>query len=271
MRIASLGHAVFAAAMIGLGLMGFLRGDFEGVWGGVPAHLPTREVLPYLCAFIALACGVGLLFQATAAFAARLLVIVLLFWLLVFKGRFIIAAPLEEGSYQSAGETAVIVAGAWVLYAWFASDRDKRGLGFATGDNGVAIARVLFGLALIAFGFSHFVYLDMTAPLVPAWLPGSGIAWAYFTGGAYLAAGIAVLTGVFARLAAALSTLQMGGFLVLIWIPLAASGHIGAFQWGEFVVTCVLVASGWVVTDSYRDRGWFAARSGPMASPSPRR
>jgi uncharacterized membrane protein len=259
MRITSLGRGVFAAAMIALGLAGFIRGDFEGVWNGVPAHMAGRELLPYVCALISLACGLGLLFQRTAAFAARLLLIVLLIWLLVFKGRFIIAAPLEEGSYQSAGENAVIVAGAWVLYAQLAAAWDKRRLAFATGENGVRIARVLYGLALIAFGFSHFVYLDLTAPVVPAWLPWH-VGWAYFTGGAYLAAGAAVLTGVFARLAAALSTLQMAGFLVLIWIPLVASGHIGAFQWGEFVVTCVLVASAWVVTESYRDRDWFALR-----------
>ncbi len=257
MRIASLGHLIFAAAMIGLGILGFIKGDFEGVWGGPPAHLPGRELLTYLCAFVAVACGSGLLFQRTAAFAARTLLVWLLLWLIVFKGRFILIAPLEEGSYQSAGETAVIVAGAWVLYAWFASAWDKRHLAFAAGDSGIPIARVLYGLALIAFGFSHFVYLNLTAPLVPAWL-GWPVGWAYFTGGAYLAAGVAILTGVFARLAAALSTLQMGLFAVLIWIPLVASGHIGAFQWGEFVVTCVLTASGWVVTDSYRGAAWFA-------------
>lgn len=258
MRIASLGHVIFALAMIALGVLGFIKGDFEGVWGGAPAHLPGRELLPYLCAFIALACGLGLLFQRTAGFAARALVVTLLIWLLVFKGRFILIAPLEEGSYQSAGETAVILAGAWVLFAWFAGAWDKRHLAFASGDMGVRIARVLYGLALIAFGFSHFVYLNLTAPLVPHWLP-APVGWAYFTGGAYLAAGVSVLTGVLARLAAALTTLQMGLFAALIWAPLVASGRIGAFQWGEFVVTCVLTASSWVLTDSYRAAPWFAA------------
>lgn len=258
MRVASLGHAIFAIAMIALGVLGFSKGDFEGVWGGAPARLPGRELLPFLCASVSLACGLGLLFQRTRAWAARVLILYLLIWLLVFKGRFILIAPLEEGSYQSAGETAVILAGAWVLFAWFAAEWDKRYFAFATGDNGVRIARALYGLALIAFGFSHFVYLNLTAPLVPAWL-GWPVGWAYFTGGAYLAAGVAVLTGVFARLAAALSTLQMGLFAVLIWIPLVASGRIGAFQWGEFIVTCILAASSWVLTDSYRDTPWFAA------------
>jgi uncharacterized membrane protein len=259
MRIVSPGHAIFAAVMIALGLIGLVTGDFAGVWGGVPEDLPMRAALAYACAVVALASGVGLLWRATAAFASRVLLIYLLFWLIVFKGQFILRAPLQEVSYQTCGETATIVAAAWVLYTWLATDWDTRVLGFASGDNGVRIARVLFGLALIAFGLSHFFYVQMTAPLVPDWL-GWPVAWAYFTGGAYLAAGVAVLANVFARLAAALTTLQMGLFALLIWVPRVVSGELSVFQWGEFVVTCVLTASAWVVTESYRAAPWFAVR-----------
>jgi uncharacterized membrane protein len=265
MRIASPGHAAFAAMMIALGIIGFATGGFAGVWGGVPEALPMRSALAYVCAFVALACGLGLIWRRTAAFAARALLLYLLIWLVIFKGQFVIRAPLQEVSYQTCGETATIVAAVWVLYAWFASEWDKRRLGFATGDNGIRIARVLFGLALIAFGLSHFFYVQMTAPLVPKYL-GWPVGWAYFTGGAYLAAGLAVLTGVLARLAAALTTVQMGLFALLIWVPLVASGEIGPFQWGEFVVTCVLTASAWVVTDSYRGDGWLALRSAKPAA-----
>jgi hypothetical protein len=89
-------------------------------------------------------------------FAARATFIFFLLWLLEVKPPFIVRAPLEEVAYQTNGMTAVMVARAWVLQAWFAGEWDKRWLGFATGHNGVRIARVLYALALIAFGLSHF-------------------------------------------------------------------------------------------------------------------
>ena len=121
MRIAGAGHAVFAATMITLAILGLVTGDFAPIWQPVPKGLPARETLAYLCVAISLACGIGLCLRRTSAAASRMLWIYLSLWLLLFKMRFILRAPLVEGSYQTNGETAVIVAGAWVLYAWFAN------------------------------------------------------------------------------------------------------------------------------------------------------
>ena len=257
MRIASMGHAVFAATMCALGIIGLIEGDFTAIWQPVFSHVPAAGGLAYLCAFVSLASGTGLFWRRAAALAARVLFLYLLLWSLVFKVPVIFQAPTVEGSYQYCGEIAVVVAGAWVLYCWFATDWDRRWLGFAIDDKGVRMARVLYGLALIAFGLSHFAYLDLTAPLIPGWLP-AHVFLAYFTGGAYLAAGVAILTGVYARLAATLSALQMGMFLLLIWVPMVAAGHISAFNWGETYTTWVLAAAAWMVADSCRGMRWLA-------------
>jgi uncharacterized membrane protein len=250
---------VFATTMIALGIMGLSKGDFTVIWQPVPKGLPGREVLVYLCALISLASGVGLLWKRTAAIAARVLLLWFLFWLLLLR-----LPDFSRGFtvdvYWVACQTAVMLAASWVLYTWFATDWDKQRLGFAAGENGLRIARVLYGLALIPFGLSHFTYLKQTAVLVPAWLPGH-VAWAGLTGVTFIAAGIAIVIGVCARLAAALSTLQMGLFLLLVWIPKVAQGSLTAFQWGEVVDTWALMSAGWMMTDSYRGTPWLAMKA----------
>src|SRR5712691_13272091 len=140
-RIASAGHACFAAVMIWLGVMGLSKGTFVQVWQPVPKWVPAREALAYLCAFISLASGIGLLWRRTAAVAARVVFVSLMVWLLVLRlPNLFFQTPVVLVAWTF-GSTAVMLAAAWVLYVWFAGDRDQQRLGFFADARGLPLAR----------------------------------------------------------------------------------------------------------------------------------
>src|SRR5579883_1516336 len=100
MRIASVGHAVFAAVMIALGIQGLIKGGFTAVWAPVPQGVPARDALAHVCAFVSLASGIGLLWRRAAAAAARGLFGYLLLWLLLFRVPVVFRAPTSVLSWD---------------------------------------------------------------------------------------------------------------------------------------------------------------------------
>lgn len=240
--------------MIALGILGLTKAEYVSLWSPLPHGASS---LAYLCALISLVCGIGLLWKRTAAAAVRVLLAYLLLWLLLLRVPGIFRASNVE-TWWAASQIAVMAAAAWVLYVCLGTDWDKRRLAFAAGDRGLRIARVFYGVALIPFGVAHFIYPKPTAALVPGWLPWH-MAWTYSTGGAFIAAGLAVLIRLYARLAATLSALQIGLFTLLVWVPVVAAGSKQSFQWSETVISAALTVAAGVVAESYRGTPWASA------------
>jgi uncharacterized membrane protein len=235
MRYKQVAQKAFGTGMIGLGVVGVIYGDFDGVWQLAPVSLPGLQALAYASATLMLVCGIGLLWKRTEALAARVLFPYWALLVLLLKIPVVVKAPLVEGSWQAMAEIVVLFTGSWVL---FTADR-----------RAVRIAQMVFGLALIPFGLAHFVYVDQTAPLVPGWLP-FHTGWAWFTGAAQIAAGFGVLLGNFARLAAAMEAAMLSAFTVLVWVPAIVSTPTNQGVWSEFTISWAISAGAWVVAAS---------------------
>lgn len=249
MRIVSVGHALLALTLIAFGIQGFITADFAQLWRPAFRNVPAREALVYLCSVVSLGCGIGLVVRRTAAAASRVLLGFFVAWLALMRLPILFVA-FAVNTWWACAQTSAMTGAAWVLYVWLGGDHDARRVGFAAGSGSVRIAQSLYGIGLIPFGIAHFLYMQNTAPLVPAWLPWH-TAFGYFTGAAFIAAGLAAISGVLARIAVALSALQIGLFTVLIWVPVVLKTTKPS-DWGEFAVSCALTAAGWVVAESYR-------------------
>lgn len=254
--------AVFALVLIGIGIWGLAQGTFVAIWA--PGIRPAGFRAPMInaCSLISLGGGAGLVSARHARFAALLLLVFLCVWLIWCKGPALVHSPLVVGSWESLGETAVILSAAWAL-AGPGAQTDRRFNGIR--ENG---PRMLYGFALILFGLAHLAYVTLTASLVPAWLPWH-VAWVYLTAATYLAAGTACLADRLSRPAAALAALQMALFSALVWLPALVAGAHDADTLNETVISIALAASGWVVATNIKGRSFAigAKRHGLIPAP----
>jgi uncharacterized membrane protein len=247
------GRIVFGVTFAVLGALFLGFHDFALTW--IPKLIAWRDVPATIIGVLLVAGGIGLLIPR-AAVPATLVLAALLFLRFLFQMRFVVAHPLVEGPYEEVAETLAQIAGAWTIFAIAARDRAARFGGVRTGQ-------VLFGLALLPFGLSHFFYLGLTAPLIPNAIP-LHVALSYATGAAHFAAGIAILANVLPRLAATLEAVMVTLFTLIIWVPAIFAAPLSRANWDEIVASAAISGAAWVVADSFGGRPWGFARK-PIA------
>ena len=239
---------LFAVGMIGLGILALIYGDFALVWQPVAEWIPGRTILAYASGVIMLIGGVGLLFRATASWAAGLLFPYLFVWMLL-KVPALVAAPQMEAVWLGFGELAVLFSGGWILFAKLVVLREGSPLKFLTGENAVRAARILFAVSLLPIGLSHIVYVKDTAGMVPAWLP-YRVGWAYLTGAGHMASGLGVLFSVLPRMAAMAEAGMLSAFTILVWIPAIVAAPRTRLPWTAFFISWAITAAAWVVAQN---------------------
>jgi uncharacterized membrane protein len=248
------GIALLSIGLIALGALSVIYRDFAYTWQPVPAFHPGRDVLAIASGLFMIGAGFGLLFRATVSVAARAVFAFLLAWMCL-PIPYLIAMPQREGRWLGTGEIAMLLAGGWVLFAHL-SGLDKTGFfSHITGAKGVRIARIVFGLAVLPVGLSHISYTQITASLVPPWLPfRTGLA--YLTGFGQIACGFAILFSIWPRMAAFIETGMLGLFAFLVWGPdtwfavtpkMAGTPPGLRFPLTAFLITWVIGASAWLV------------------------
>jgi len=236
------GVYVYAASAVVLGLVGLVWGDFAAVWQPVPTELPGRVVLAHVIALVFIASGIGLLWRRTARASALVLAALYFVFGMLWLPR-VAAFPRALGVWNGVFEQLALVAAALAYYA-AASEPNERAARLRQFSRG------LFGVCLLSFGVTHFDALKETAALVPSWLPPSPRFWAAATGVFHIAAGVAILSGVRAVLAARLFTAMLITFGVLVWGPLlVANPHVHQV-WAGNAVNLTLIGAAWLMADA---------------------
>jgi uncharacterized membrane protein len=239
---------LFAVGMIGLGVLALIYGDFALVWQPVAPWIPGRTILAYGSGVIMVVGGIGLLLSATTAWSVRILFPYLIVWLLL-KAPALFVAPGMEAVWLGFGEIAVLMTGGWVLFARLAELRPGSALAFATGENGVRLARILFAVSLIPIGLSHLIYVKETAEFVPAWLHYRE-GWAYLTGAGQIACGLGILFSILPRVAARAEAGMITLFTLLVWGPAIFAAPKARLPWTAFFISWAIASAAWVMAQN---------------------
>lgn len=221
----------YAAGAIGLAVITFLYRDFALQWQPVPAGIANRATLVLVSAAL-LGLGGLLALLPRAGFLRLLLPAQYLVWALALHVPVVLAKP-GVGTLLGFAEVFALATGGAALF-----------LGRRPGQTRTVL-RVLFGLCAIVFGISHFVYAGVTASMVPGWLP-RPLYWAYFTGGAHIAAGLALVSGTAAPLAATLLAVMCGLFVVLLHAPRVMATPSSRVEWTMLLIALSITGAAWL-------------------------
>jgi uncharacterized membrane protein len=261
MRMADTGRVLFALSLALLGAFSLFLSGFGQAWAMVPRWMPWHDTAAVISAVILFTGSIALLAPRTARFAALVLAVLLLLRLVLLHAHPVAAHPSVEGTWEELSESLIFVAGAWTIYSML---ERKEGARPTLGN--VRAGQIMFALATLPIGLSHFVYLNMTAPLIPSWLP-FHVPLAYFTGAAWIAAGLAILFGVLARLAATLVAIMVSLFTILVWIPVIVAAPADRGNLSEICVSAAISGAAWAVAASLRDRSWTSVFRAPSLTP----
>ena len=231
---------VYGLASVAIGMVGLVWGDFLAVWQPVPKSLPGRTALAYATAAVFLLAGASLQFKRSTRAGALTLTLLFGLGVVLLHLPSLIAHPSVFVMWSGTAEQLALVAGGLMAYAFC----------LARADRLARIARLIFGACLIAFALAHVFYLKATADFVPAWIPPGQVFWAYATAAGHLAAAIAILSGIAARLATRLLTAMFIGFGALAHAPLIFANPHMHFNWAANAMNFALIGAAWLMAAS---------------------
>jgi uncharacterized membrane protein YphA (DoxX/SURF4 family) len=238
------GWRVYGLGVMALGMLSLVWGDFV-LGQPVPKDFPDRTALAYAAAAFMLVAGAAVEWRRITAWgAAALTAYYALIVVILMNGRVVLANYAQFGTYSGVAEQLAIAAGGLIVYASSAK------IDASLAARLTRLGQLVFGVCAVLFGGAHFFYMNLTAPLVPKWLPPTQEFWAYATGVGQIAAGIAILTGIQARLAAILLTAMYVSFTLLVHGPMLLADHASHMNWTENAINLVLTGVAWVVADS---------------------
>jgi len=239
---------VYGLGVMALGIASLAFGNFDP-GQSVPDSFPARTALAYVAGMFMVVAAAAVEWRRTVSWGAAALGFYYTFFVVILMdGRLLLTDFAVFGTYENIAIQLSTGAGALIVYAHIA--HIDHHINAQLAGRLTRLGQRAFGVCALVFGAAHFVYMNLTAPLVPKWLPPGPVFWGYVTGVCFIAAGLAMLTGVKARLAAILLTAMIASFALLVHEPMLLADHASHYNWTESAENLAVIGAAWVVADS---------------------
>jgi hypothetical protein len=233
--VAKVGVYLYGLATLAAGVLDLVWGEFEGAHQPIQAlgaHIPGRQILAYLTAVCMISAGAAILWRRTARAGALTSALIYLMFALLWLPRYtaprvlgfrlLVFVGLLVGIFMQ----LIVAAGGFIVYASLAPSASS------WQQQSASAARWIFGLGSVLFGLGHLTAIGAPAHMVAHWMPFGGAFWAILSGIAFMAAGVAILSGVLHVWATRLLALMVLIFEGPVLIPLVIAHPHQHTAWG---------------------------------------
>jgi uncharacterized membrane protein YphA (DoxX/SURF4 family) len=255
-KIAKPGRILFATSIAAFGVQNLIWARNVGAVTRIIPWLPGVPLLAYLTGISFLAAGVCIAINLRTRLTAILLGILFLLCEICLQIPRAAASPMDLSLRTVVFEVFSLCAAALLLAGILPEQRSFL-IGWPGARSSLIVSgRVLMAVSSVVFGTSHFLVPSFIASLIPPWIPGPGLFWAYFTGFAFVAAGVSIATNWMGSWAAA-----MLGAMFLFWFLLLHLPRIMSYphshdpaEWSSAFIALGLCGGSWIAATALCER-----------------
>jgi uncharacterized membrane protein len=256
-HFAKLGRVLFGIAILAFGVQNFVWARFVGE-ATVPIipWVPGQPWLAVVTGIALVASGISIVANVRAQLAAVSTGMLFLLCDLLLQIPKVAASPLDVGVRTTAFETLAMCGSAWILAGALptAGDYSIRWKGWVSLL--AKLGLILFAISSVVFGIDHFLVLGVIVSLVPNWIPGSGLFWAYLTDLGFIAAGVSMLANRILRFAGA----AMLGVMFMLWFLVLHGPRVVSYprshdphEWSSAFIALAMCGGSWICAGTVTD------------------
>jgi len=223
--LTKLGRFFFTIPLIVFAIEYVARGRWQGGMPPVPPWTHGEHIFSYVAGAVLLLISISLLLNKEARLSATILGLLFMFSVVFLHAWKHFSEMIHDGNTRTRALETFALGGAAFILAVLVSKGSS--IQFLSSANPMlaVIGRYIYAFSMIIFGVQHFMYAQFIAFLIPKWMP-AHLFLAYFTGTAFIAAGVAIAVHILSRLASVLLGLMFFLWVVTLHTPrVIASPH----------------------------------------------